>query len=96
MIKGFDIPEDQIEVENIYNYFGEIHKIYVDWIYLHSRKYNASAKYFSGENKCPIPAIACDTILAYTELLLKVISTTKHDANNPSRIMKSESEKLIS
>ena len=39
LLKGYDIPEGEIDDNDIYNKFGKAHKKYADWAFLHSKKY---------------------------------------------------------
>ena len=77
LVKGYKIPEGDIDENDIYNSFCKVHEIYVDWAFLQTKKYVLNEDFFQGEGKCPIPEKVCDNYGYCEEIPFKTPSKSK-------------------
>ena len=94
IVKGYDIPEGDIDEIEIYDKFCSAHHIYADWIFLQNKKYVLNEEFFQGEGKCPIPEKVCDNYGFYEELPFKTLFKSKKESL-AFNLAKSEVQKFI-
>ena len=94
LVKGYKIPEGDIDENDIYNSFCKVHEIYVDWAFLQTKKYVLNEDFFQGEGKCPIPEKVCDNYGYCEEIPFKTLFKSKKES--PAfNLAKSEVQKFI-
>ena len=60
LVKGYKIPEGDIDDDETYDELCKVHEVYADWPFLQSKTYILNQEFFHGEIKCPIPKKVCD------------------------------------
>ena len=95
IIKGFDIEEGHSEDSNVYESLVELHYIYSEWIYFHTKKYVIPPDFGTDKDNCPVPPKACKNITSFEEIPYKVLFKNKFDKSSPFTMIKNEVDKFI-
>ena len=77
LVKGYEIPEGEIDDNDTYDALCKVHEVYADWAFLYSKKYVLNEEFFQGESKCPIPEKICDTYGYFEEIPFKALFKSK-------------------
>ena len=94
LVKGYEIPEGEIDDNDVYDNFCKAHGIYADWAFLHSKKYVLNEEFFQGESRCPIPEKVCDNYGYFEEIPFKALFKSKKESS-AFNLAKSEVQKFI-
>ena len=90
MLKGYNFEEGEIHDKNVYDSASNVHDLYADWAFLHSKKYVVPA-HFVEINGFPVPSHTCDIITYSTNIPLKVLFKRAY----PFTVIKKEVEAFI-
>ena len=56
IIKGYDFEEGHLDNNEVFTSVVDVHDLYSEWIFLHSRKYIVTSLFATENETCPVPA----------------------------------------
>ena len=83
IFKGYDFEEGHYDNVEVFKSVVDVHDLYAEWIFLHSRKYIITSLFATENEKCPVPGDGCDVNTSFEEIPMKVLLKKKHDNNGP-------------